>query len=114
MRYITCSATILDMRTTALLAALVLTLPVAAQTAKPAPPAAKPVVAPAITSDQRAAYWKAATQQANAQKQLDAANTAVTQAVQEMVTACGKDSNLTQVSNGDPVCVLIPKPAEKK
>lgn len=115
---ITLSATILDMRTTALLlAALVLALPVAAQTAKPEPTPAKVAVAPTISDAQKAAYWKAAMQQSGAQKQLDAANATATQAIQAMVATCGDGATLQQAPNGDPECVLKPaekKPAEKK
>lgn len=132
MHRITCSATILDMRTTtALLAALALALPVAAQTAKPGPPPpaiplnGHPATAaaaiqvnensktpPTITAEQRAAYWKAVFQQSNLQKQLDAAGQAVQTEVQAMVVTCGINATLQQALNGDPVCVA--KPAEKK
>lgn len=115
MRHITYSASILTMRTTAvLLAAVALALPVAAQTPKPVNPAAK--AAPAISDAQKAAYWKASAlqevHQTNADIQSKQDTAAVQQAVQAMVKTCGLDADLQQDPNGDPVCVL--KPAEKK
>lgn len=83
------------------------------QTKPVAPATPKPST---ITADQRAAYWKAFAQQQGAQKQLEAAQAAITQAVQAMVAACGADESLTQAANGDPECVAIlkSKPEVKK
>lgn len=111
------------MRTTAALLALLLALPVAAQTAKPAappPPApVKPAAAvPAITDAQKAAYWKAlANQQADSKNweiRAKFLQDELNKTIASMTDICGKDFALQGSPTGDPVCVLKPAPAEKK
>lgn len=76
----------------------------------------KPKTPPVLTDAQRAAYWKAFSQQQSAHKQEDEANSAMSKAVQEMIITCGQDATL-QAPNGDPECIAKPepvKPAEPK
>lgn len=82
----------------------------AQQAPAPHPATAAPVKPPTITDAQKAAYWKATTQQAAAQRQSEAANAAVQTAVQAMVAACGSDATLQQAPNGDPECVAKVEP----
>lgn len=91
---------------------LIIAISASAQKAKPAAP-------PAITDAQKAAYWKALSQQQAAQKQLDSASALMNQAVQSMILTCGEHATL-QAPNGEPECVAKPEtvkaeaPAAKK
>lgn len=87
--------------------ALGLALPLAAQTAKPAPSV------PVITDAQRADFFKA---QSRMQAASDAAKDEQTKfqtELDKLRTACGETSTLQLNQSGDPVCIAKPSAAKK-
>jgi L-lactate utilization protein LutC len=122
------------MRTIILSTALMFALPLAAQTAKPKPPAAVKAspaaarqapyiqappaqvastpVAPAISDKTLKDFFKAQSRMMVLTEQSKSANTELQTVISEMQKTCGADATLQINQSGDPTCVL--KPAEKK
>lgn len=92
---------------------------------KPAAPAKPAPTAPAITDALKAKYFKALSQQQeaqaqfqNAQKAMQDSTTNYQKVVQEVVAVCGDKFTAQMDKDGDPVCVVKPpepvKPAPAK
>lgn len=93
--------------------------------AAPAKPAATSPTAPATTDTLKVKYFKALSQQQeaqaqfqNAQKAMQDSTTNYQKVVQEVVAVCGDKFTAQMDKDGDPVCVIKPpepvKPASAK
>ena len=88
--------------------------------AAPAKPAATPA-APAITDTLKAKYFKALSQQQEAQHQVDQAQKALQDSmgnyqkvVQDIVAVCGDKFAAQMDKDGDPVCIAKPEPPKQE
>jgi hypothetical protein len=86
---------------------VVLALPLAAQTPKPA---AVPTIPDAVVSR----FWKAQSQVQQAESSLQNARAQMGAVVTQMGDACGKDFQAQMNTQGDPACVAKPAAKETK
>ena len=110
------SATIQPMKRIVLSAAILFAMPLAAQTAKPAPetPKAAAPVTPVVSDALKAQFFKAQSFKVQADVQAEKANSIFQAAIAEMRKACGDSHTLTESQSADPVCVAKPERPEKK
>jgi hypothetical protein len=97
-------ATIGDMRTLILATALIVALPLAAQTTKQVTPAAAPAV-PTISDAQRAEFFKAQSMMIQSATQAKTEQSNFQAAIAKLQQTCGETFTLQMSPSGDPICV---------
>jgi hypothetical protein len=94
-------------------AALLLALPMVAQTAKPKEAPTPTAAAPVISDKLKAEFFKAQSFSVQASAQAEKAQNTFQNALVELKKICGDNYALQSDQTGDPVCVAKP-PTEKK